>query len=109
MTSPKRKLPLLWTSHASIAYRKQLPPQRTVGTIGSIWQESTPSKETTGPAQTNTQSETMKTNSRKWQMARAAFALAKNFLREHRNNQPLTGSHRCWTYFEQAGTNGTPT
>jgi len=23
-----------------------------VGTIGSVWQESTPSKETTGPAQT---------------------------------------------------------
>ena len=40
------------TSHASIAYRKQLTPQRTVGTIGSVWQESTPSKETTGPAQT---------------------------------------------------------
>jgi len=40
------------TSHASIAYRKQQPPQRTVGTIGSVWQESTPSKETTGPAQT---------------------------------------------------------
>jgi len=27
-------------------------PQRTVGTIGSVWQESTLSKETTGPAQT---------------------------------------------------------
>jgi len=40
------------TSHASIAYRKQLPLQRTVGTIGSVWQESTPSNETTGPAQT---------------------------------------------------------
>ena len=40
------------TSHASIAYRKQLPPQRTMGTIGSVWQESAPSKETTGPAQT---------------------------------------------------------
>ena len=26
------------------------PPQQTVGTIGSVWQESTPSKETTGPA-----------------------------------------------------------
>ena len=38
------------TNHASIAYRKQLPPQWTVGTIGSVWQESTPSKETTGPA-----------------------------------------------------------
>jgi len=38
------------TSHASIANRKQLPPQRTVGTIGSVWQESTPSKETMGPA-----------------------------------------------------------
>jgi len=43
-------------SHTSIAYHKQLHPQRTVGTIGSVWQESTPSKETTGPAQTNTQS-----------------------------------------------------
>jgi len=32
------------------AYRKQLPPQRTVGTIGSVWQESTLSKETMGPA-----------------------------------------------------------
>jgi len=40
----------IYTSHASIAYRKQLPRQRTVGTIGSVWQESTPSKETTGPA-----------------------------------------------------------
>jgi len=44
------------TSHASIAYRKQLHPQRTVGTIASVWQESAPSKETTGPAQTNAQS-----------------------------------------------------
>ena len=42
------------TSHASIAYRKQLSLQRTVGTIGSVWLESTPSKETTG---SNTQSE----------------------------------------------------
>jgi len=40
-----------YTSHASFAYRKQLPPQQTVGTTGSVWQESTPSKETTGPAQ----------------------------------------------------------
>jgi len=39
-----------FTSHASIAYRKQPPRQRTVGTIGSALQESTPSKETTGPA-----------------------------------------------------------
>jgi len=38
------------TSHASITYRKQLPPQRTMGTIGSVWQKSTPSKETTRPA-----------------------------------------------------------
>jgi len=38
------------TSHASIAYRKQLSPQLTMGAIGSVWQESTPSKETTGPA-----------------------------------------------------------
>ena len=42
------------TSHASIAYRKRLPPQRAVGTIGSVWQESTPSKEATGPAQNST-------------------------------------------------------
>ena len=41
---------MYFTSHASIAYRKQLPPQRTVGATGSVWQESTPSKETTGPA-----------------------------------------------------------
>ena len=40
----------------AIAYREQLHPQRIVGTIGSVWQESTPSKEITGPAQTNTQS-----------------------------------------------------
>jgi len=62
---------IYYTSHASIAYREQLPPQRTVGTFGSVWQESTPSKETTGSAQTDTQSETMKTNSRKWQTAHA--------------------------------------
>jgi len=60
------------TTHASIPYRRQLPPQRTVGTIGSVWHESTPSKQTTGPAQTKTQSETaMKTNSWKWQIAHA--------------------------------------
>ena len=58
------------------AYRKQLPPQRTVGTIGSVWQESTPWKETTGPAQTNTQSATMKTKSEMANGARAAFAWA---------------------------------
>jgi len=38
--------PFIVTSHASIAYREQLPPQRTAGTIGSVWQESTPPKET---------------------------------------------------------------
>jgi len=42
---------IIMTSHASIAYRKQLPPQQTVGTIGSVWQESTFSKETTGASQ----------------------------------------------------------
>jgi len=56
------------TSHASIAYRKQLPLQRTVGTIGSVWLESTPSKETMGPAQTS-EASAMKTNSRKCQTA----------------------------------------
>jgi len=44
------------TSHVSIAYRKQLPPQRMVGTIGSEWNESTLSKETMRPAQTDPQS-----------------------------------------------------
>jgi len=52
---PQIPFPVLFlTSHASIACRKQLLPQRAVGTIGSVWQESTPSKETTGLAQTNT-------------------------------------------------------
>jgi len=37
-------------------FRKQVPPQGTVGAIGSEWQESAPSKETTRPAQTNPQS-----------------------------------------------------
>jgi len=41
---------ILYTSHASIAYHKPITPQRTVGTIGSLWQETTSSKETTGPA-----------------------------------------------------------
>jgi len=45
-----RQVIIVETSHASIAYHKQIPPQRTGGTIGSVWQESTPSKETTGPA-----------------------------------------------------------
>ena len=54
-----KNAPLPVFLQTSIAYRKQLPPQRTVGTIGSVWQGSTPSKETTGPAQTNTQSETL--------------------------------------------------
>ena len=44
----------------SIAYHKQLPPQRTVGTIGSVWQESNHSKETTEPAPTNTQAKLWK-------------------------------------------------
>ena len=44
------------TSHASVAYHKQLPPQRTVGTIGGEWRESTSSKETTRRAQTSPQS-----------------------------------------------------
>ena len=152
-------IPSLLTSHASIAYRKQLPPQWTVGTIGGVWQKSTPSKETTGPAQTNTQSETRKTNRRKCQTAHArplleaagfsqlvlvldlslrlllpptVSSIGAAFLqlsttsrgegrwlnlqiqRSRRiftrtSQQPQTGSHRCWTYFEQAGTNGTPT
>jgi len=69
-----RGLISLKTSHANIAYRKQLPPQRTVGTIGSAWQESTSSKKTTGQAKTHAKRNVMKTNSRKCQTARAAFA-----------------------------------
>jgi len=63
-------LPYWWTSHASIVYRKQLPLQRTVGTIGSVWLESTPSKETTGPAKTR-KANAMKMNSRKCQTTHA--------------------------------------
>jgi len=76
ISQPCQRNPLATvTSHISIAYRKQLTAQRTEGTIGSVWKESTPSKETTGPAQTDTQSETdVKTNS--WKFANSA--LAKN-------------------------------
>jgi len=42
-------------SLASIAYRNY-PLNETMGTIRSEWHESTPSKETTRPAQTNLQS-----------------------------------------------------
>jgi len=62
------------TSHASIAYRKQLPPQRTVGTISSVWLESTPSKETTGPAQTRQATRYESEQSEMPNGARAAFA-----------------------------------
>ena len=48
-----KKVHLSITSHASIAYRKPLHPQRTVDTIGSVCRESAPSKETTRPAHTN--------------------------------------------------------
>jgi len=56
--------------HASIAYRKQLSPQRTVGTIGSVWQESTPSKETPGQRK-HAKRKAMKANSRKCQTTHA--------------------------------------
>jgi len=62
------------TSHASIAYRKQLPPRRTVGTIGSVWQDSTPLKETTGPAQTRKANHYENEQSEIPNSARAAFA-----------------------------------
>jgi len=71
------RLILFVTSHASIAYRKQLPPQRTVGTIGSVWQESTPSKETTGPAQTRKAKGYESEQSEMPNGARAAFAWAR--------------------------------
>ena len=70
ITNPGTLLYLIITSYASIAYRKQLHLQRIVGTIGSVWQESTPSKETTGPAQTR-KAKRYETNSRKCQMAHA--------------------------------------
>ena len=41
---------IMITSHASIAYRKQLPPQRTVGGNGRVRNESTLSKEASLPA-----------------------------------------------------------
>jgi len=62
------------TSHASIAYCKQLPLQRTVGTIGSVWLESAPSKETTGPAQTRKANAMENEQSEMPNSARAAFA-----------------------------------
>jgi len=62
---------------ASPAYRKQLPPQRTVGTIGSVWQESTSSKETTGPAQTRKAKRYEIEQSEMPNGARAAFAWAR--------------------------------
>jgi len=69
----KKQRPIYYR-HASIAYRKQLPPQRTVGTIGSVWQESTPSKETTGPAQTRKAKGYESKQSEMPNGARAAFA-----------------------------------
>ena len=60
----------------SIAYRKQLPPQWTVGAIGSVWQESTPSKETTGPAKTRAKRYENE-QSKMQNGARAAFAWAR--------------------------------
>jgi len=59
-------------THASVAYHNQLLPQRTKAPIVSVWQESTPSKETTRSAQTNTQNwNAMKTNRRKCQTVHA--------------------------------------
>jgi len=45
-----------------------------VGTIGSVWQESTPSKETTGPAQTRKAKRYENEQSEMASGARAAFA-----------------------------------
>ena len=59
MRPVKAVITVAYTSHASIRYRKQLPPQPPVGTIGTVWQESTPSKETMGPAQTRPYCETL--------------------------------------------------
>ena len=56
---------------------KQLPPHRTVGTIGSAWLESTPSKETTGPAQTRRANAMKNEQSEMLNGARAAFAWAR--------------------------------
>jgi len=67
-------------SHASIACRKQLPPQRTLVmtmTIGSVWLESTPSKETTGPAQTRKAKRYENAQSEMSNGAGAAFAWAR--------------------------------
>jgi len=61
----------------SIAYRKQIPPQRTVGIIGSVWQESTPLRETTGPAQTRKTKRYENEQSEMPNSARAALAWAR--------------------------------
>ena len=55
-TTHNRHMSYIHTSHANIVYRKQLPPQRTVSTIGSKWHENNPLKETMRPAQTSPQS-----------------------------------------------------
>jgi len=47
-------------SHASTAYCKQLPPQQTVDTLGSVWHENTPSKETKRSAQTDRDCQTVR-------------------------------------------------
>ena len=68
----ERSYNIICTSHANIAYGKQIPPQRTVRTIGSVWQESTPSKETTGPAKRYENEQSEMPNG-----ARAALAWAR--------------------------------
>ena len=58
-----------------MVYHKQLPPQRTVGAIGSVWQESTPSKETMGPAKRYENEQSEMPNG-----ARAGFSLSLRAL-----------------------------
>jgi len=48
-------------------------PLNEVGTIGSVWQKSTPSKETTGPAQTRKMKRCENKQSEMRNSARAAF------------------------------------
>ena len=61
----------------TITYCKELPRQRTVGTIDSVWQESTPSKETAGPAQTRKAKRYESEQPEMPNDARAAFAWAR--------------------------------
>ena len=102
-----RAIVTIITSHASIAYRQQLPRQWTVGTIGSVWQESTPSKGTTGPAQTNRQS--TKTNKKATRWTPTSWIPVKADRPKHGGLTPCGGVLRKVGSYDQKKWNGYPT